>query len=329
MTRGLPLVFQPYLRPQFGGGRALGTMFGKRLPDDRPYGESWELSGHPHHVSIVGEGPLAGVSLDTLMHERRAELLGGAAAPGGRFPLLVKWLDCQALLSVQVHPDDAAAAALLGDERGKTEAWVVLAAGPRAAIYAGLKHGTTPEEIAARMADGAVAECLHRFVPHAGDCVFLPAGLVHAVGGGVVMAEIQQTSDATFRMHDWNRADPATGQGRTLHRAQSLRSIRFDFAPGEPVAPRPLDAGVPNVRAERLVECPFFTLDRLTLLGGQPATQPGRAEIWLALDGEAALVGPGYERTLAAGETIFVPAAAPACVWRPEPAATLLRALPA
>ncbi len=321
-----PLVFAPYLRPQIWGGRALSTHFGKALPESRPYGESWELSGHAHHVSVVAEGPLAGLPLDRLVRERRGELLGGAAAPGGRFPLLVKLLDCAALLSVQVHPDDETAAALLGDERGKTEAWVILAAGPQGRIYAGLKHGTTPQEVAARMADGTVAECLHSFAPRVGDCVFLPAGLVHAVGGGVVMAEIQQTSDATFRMFDWNRNDPATGLPRTLHPEQSQRSIRYDFPPGAPVSPVAFEAGA-HVRGERLVECPYFTMDRLTCLGGTPATQPGRMEIWLALDGEAVLVGPGYERRFSAGETALVPAAAPACEWRPDPAATLLRTI--
>src|SRR5262245_26444494 len=175
-----PLIFEPYLRPMVWGGRRLATALGKSLPTEGTYGESWELSGHPQHVSRVADGPLRGMSLAELCTTHTAELFGKTKS-AARFPLLIKLLDCHDWLSVQVHPNDELAAQLVPGESGKTEAWVIIEAGPTARIYAGLRPGTTRADVERHLAAGTVDQCLHSFTPRAGDCVFLPAGTVHAV----------------------------------------------------------------------------------------------------------------------------------------------------
>jgi mannose-6-phosphate isomerase len=321
----LPLVFDPYLRPQIWGGRALGERFGKRLPDaEQTYGESWEVSGHPHHPSTIAEGEFKGRTLPEVFVERKADILGSANR-FAQLPLLIKLLDCQRTLSVQVHPDDATAQQMLGEPNGKTEAWVVLETGPEAVIYAGFKPGVERDELVSRLKDGTVEECLHSFKPKVGDCVFMPAGLVHAVGGGVVMAEVQQASDATFRLYDWNRIDPATGQPRTLHIEEALQAIHFHLPPGKPTTLTPLESP-PGVRAERLAECPYFQLDRVWLSGDVSLSlSAGNCTIWMIAEGAVMLEGAGYRRRFTKGETVLIPAACEPVAWRTSTATQLLR----
>jgi mannose-6-phosphate isomerase len=329
----LPLVFTPYLRPQVWGGRALAEAFGKRLPPVGDFGESWEISGQAHHVSAVAEGPFAGANLNELCVDYRAELFGLNHPRRAAFPFLVKLLDCERLLSVQVHPNDATAAKLLGEPNGKTEAWVVLQAGPDAVIYAGLKKGVTPSSLRRHLDEDTVQECLHSFKPQVGDCLFVPAGLVHAVGGGVVMAEVQQTSDATFRLFDWNRVDPRTGVKRPLHVEESLASIDFALGPRAPEPRQPLDAAPPGVSGERFVHCPYFRLDGFEFASERIVEAflpcpPGELTIWMAASGRLRLEGHDYVREFSAGETVLVPASAPPLAWRvadPSKPAGLLR----
>ena len=308
-----PLIFEPYLRPQIWGGRQLETALHKRLPPAGTFGESWELSAHPHHVSRVAEGPFASAALTQIWTDH-AEELTGSRSPG-EFPLLIKSLDCRVPLSVQVHPDDARAHDLLGEPRGKTEAWVILAAGPDARIWAGLKPGITRADLERHLDAGTVADCLHSFVPRPGDCVYLPAGTVHAVGGGVLIAEVQQSSDATFRLFDWNRPGP-DGKPRTLHREQSLASIDWQAGPVDPVRPQRIIAAQEGVSHERLVECPYFALSRYTLSGSARLTAAGLS-IWMMLDGSAELrsKASGDERRFERGETVLIPASAPSLEW--------------
>ena len=310
-----PIVFEPYLRPQIWGGRALGERFGKRLPTADLYGESWEVSGHPHHVSVVREGPFAGRRLTDLVQSHPADLFG-AGWIGGDFPLLVKLLDCEQLLSVQVHPDDATAARLRPGERGKTEAWVVLEAAPTAEIFAGLKPGVTEEEFRRRIREGTTGECLHRFRPKAGDCVFIRAGTVHTLGGGVLVAEVQQSSDATFRLFDWNRVGQ-DGRPRPLHIEESLASIDWSAGPVQPMRPIPLAGGAAGVRGERLASCEFFRLDRYVVTGASPNPHTGSLSIWTVEAGDAVLEYDGERRTFQRGETVLVPASCTEATWRP------------
>lgn len=311
-----PLVFEPYLRPMVWGGRKLGTFCSKSLPADGPYGESWELSPHPHHISRVAEGPLQGTSLVELCTQSPAEVFGPLPPSHPRFPLLIKLLDCHQLLSIQVHPTDALAERLAGETFGKTEAWVVLDVAPQAKIYSGFKPEVTREEVEQRLSDGTLEQTLHQITPRRGDCVFLPAGTVHAVGGGVLMAEVQQASDATFRLYDWNRPGP-DGKPRTLHIEQALEAIDWTAGPVDPVTPNIVE-DTDEGRVERLVDCDYFTLERVTRGSALPAHETGQLAIWMLLGGQAALrAAGGYERHFRPGETVLVPASAESPRWEP------------
>jgi mannose-6-phosphate isomerase len=311
-----PLRFEPYLRPMVWGGRRLGEVLGRELPTDEPYGESWEVSDHPLHRSVVATGPAAGSTLRALMERRARELLGEGRGSGGTFPWLVKYLDADDWLSVQVHPDDESARRLWPGEGGKTEAWFVLAAEPGSKVYAGLLPGVDERVLRRHLERGTVAECLHGFRPEPGDCLFLPAGTVHAVGGGVLLAEVQQTSDATFRLFDWARRD-AQGRSRALHVEQSLACIDWRAGPVRPVRARGYPAGPGSVR-QRLAACRYFELDYVR--EGAPFTLggSGRLQGVLALHGRGVLETAEGPQALAAGDTLLLPASMPEVTCRPE-----------
>ncbi len=317
-----PLVFSSFLRPMVWGQRRLATHLGKPLPTAGDYGEAWEVSGHPKHVSVVADGPLKGTPLSDLC-THHANTLYGRSAHSDVFPLLVKYLDAHDWLSVQVHPDDRQARELAPGEGGKTEAWIVLHAEPGSRIWAGLEPGVGPDDLERHIDQGTVLKCLHSFEPKPGDCIFLRAGTVHAVGGGVLFAEVQQTSDATFRLYDWDRVQP-DGTRRPLHITQSLAVIDWDAGPIDPVQPTPLPEG-----GERLVTCPFFTLDRFNVTGPLALPSAGRATMWLILAGLARLrTAGGYDREFGLGQTTLIPAETPALQWVPQHGpATLLRVL--
>lgn len=311
-----PLVFEPYFRPQVWGSRRLATQLGKPLPAEGNFGEAWEISGHPQHVSRVAEGAFKGTSLTQLCEQHSRELFGDGSCRGD-FPLLIKYLDCHVPLSVQVHPNDALAQQLLGEDQGKTEAWVILDADPTARVYAGLRPGTTRESLEHHLDAGTVADCLHEFVPQAGDCVFLPAGTVHAVGGGVLIAEVQQTSDATFRLWDWNRLG-SDGKPRALHREQALQAIDWSTGPVAPVRPQPLGNLPANTAGERLVASAYFQMDRLRIQGESALAPAGVLSLWMVLAGTASLRSAGgYQREFRRGETVLIPASAPGLRWKP------------
>jgi len=313
-----PLVFEPYFRPQIWGGRRLGRFLERPLPGDGPFGEAWVLSAHPEHVSRVAEGPLQRTLLTELWTARAEELLGRSDRPGA-FPLLLKYLDCQDLLSIQVHPDDEAAGRLCPGESGKTEAWVVIEAEPAARIYAGLRPGATPSELERHLDAGTLPECLHSFAPRTGQSLLLPAGTVHSAGGGLLLAEVQQSSDATFRLFDWNRPGP-DGKPRALHRREALRSIDWLRGPVVPTEGTSLAGLPPGNRAERLVACPHFTIDRYQLAAPLSLPYPGQLSIWMVLEGSLLLSGQpaGYERFFRTGETVLVPASTGALRWEPS-----------
>lgn len=249
------LTFTPLLKRLVWGGRRLGELLGKPLGQHDDYAESWEIVDHGTDQSIVDRGPLAGTSLRQLLIERPTELLGRDAAAGADgFPLLLKFLDCQRVLSVQVHPNDDEARRLPMPDRGKTEAWYVVAANPESRIYAGLLPGVDAQALERAIAQGRCEECLHVLHPRPGDCLFIPAGTVHALGEGLVVAEIQQSSDTTFRLFDWNRVD-ANGLPRELHVRQALAVT--DFRRG-PVLPQPPTHDPDGLQT--LVRCHAFVL---------------------------------------------------------------------
>jgi len=235
MSELYPFRFQPLLRRYLWGGRKLGTVLGKPIGPEDDYAESWEVVDHGPDQSVVLFGPLAGVSLGELVRRCGRELLG-RHHPQPRFPLLLKFLDAHRTLSVQVHPNDQQAARLDPPELGKSEAWVVLEAEPEGVIYAGLKPGVDRQMLAEAVREGRCETLLHLIRPQAGDCV--------------LVAEIQQASDTTFRLFDWNRLGP-DGKPRPLHVEQALEVIDFERGPVQPQRPKP--AELPG--RERLVEC--------------------------------------------------------------------------
>ena len=220
-----PLRFEPIIKKLIWGGSRLGSVLRKPIGEGSQYAESWELSDHRTDVSVVAEGPLAGMTLRDLVRYRTEEVLGPALSHLGQFPLLVKYIDAEHVLSVQVHPDDELARRL-ADDNGKTETWVVIAAEPDSVIYAGLKEGVTREAFAAAIAQGEVEHLLHKIPARVGDCILIRAGIVHAIGSGVMIAEIQQMSDTTFRVFDWNRLG-IDNKPRQLHVEQALESTDF------------------------------------------------------------------------------------------------------
>ena len=220
------------MRRLIWGGRRLGTVLHKPIGDESDYAESWELSDYHDQVSVVEEGSLAGATLRDLVRSRGDELLGQALGPRDQFPLLVKFIDAHQDLSVQVHPDDETGRRLANDN-GKTETWVILDTEPGSLIYAGLKQGVGRDEFAAAIAAGKVEHLLHSFEPRPGDCILIEAGTVHAIGAGVLLAEIQEMSDATFRIYDWGRMGP-DGKPRQLHFARGDGIDRFRPRPGRP-----------------------------------------------------------------------------------------------
>ncbi|MFZ4732527.1 MAG: type I phosphomannose isomerase catalytic subunit [Pirellulales bacterium] len=249
-----PLFLVPVYRRYLWGGRRFETALSRTLPPGEDYAESWELVDRDADQSIVACGALAGRSLADLRATECRGLLG-RHADLERFPLLFKFLDARLDLSVQVHPDDSRAARLVPPDRGKTEAWYVIDAAPGSRIYAGLRDGIDRDGLAAALRAGRCEEVLHSFEPRPGDCVFIPAGTVHAIGGGLLVAEIQQSSDVTYRLHDWNRTG-ADGKPRPLHLDAGLEAVTR-FGPVGPVAP----TRTADPAARKLVDCPYFRFD--------------------------------------------------------------------
>lgn len=251
-----PLTFHPIFKERVWGGRNLERLYQKALPPKAPIGESWEISDRPGDISVIANGPLAGKNLRWLMENHERALLGQAPSQNGRFPLLIKILDAQETLSLQVHPPAHKAAELGGEP--KTEMWHVTHAANNAELYVGLKRGVTRDLFEKEIQTGRVADCFHRVPVRSGDTMFLPSGRVHALGAGIVLFEIQQNSDTTYRVFDWNRAG-LDGKPRDLHVAQSLASIDFnDFEPGL-VKSQTIDVG--SIRVQSLANSPLFKVD--------------------------------------------------------------------
>ncbi len=256
-----PFLFHPILKERVWGGRKLASLYGKQLPADKPIGESWEITDRPGDVSLIVNGPLAGKDLRWLMEKHGKELLGAAPSANGRFPLLIKILDAQDTLSLQVHPPAHKAAELQGE--AKTEMWYIADAAPQTEIFVGLKRGITRRKFEEKLRSGDVADCFHRVSVKTGDAMFLPSGRVHALGGGLVIFEIQQNSDTTYRVFDWNRKG-LDGKPRDLHVDQALASIDFDDFEPALVSAREVTLGT-SALYRCLVDDPLFKAGLVTM----------------------------------------------------------------
>ena len=317
-----PLRFEPIYQYRLWGGRRLAGVLTATLPGEGPIGEAWVLSDRDDHASRVADGPLKGRTIAQLLEQFPEYVMGKLAGRFRRFPLLLKFLDAREMLSVQVHPADSHTDLLPAGETGKTEAWVVLEAGPESRIYAGLKPGTTEATLRQALTDGGVADHLACFTPKPGDGVFIPAGTVHALGGGVVVFEVQENSDVTFSLYDWNHVDAKTGKPRALHVDRALACIDFGKCAGGLVAPV-VEATEP-VERERLFRCEHFRLSRLR--GQSPFTvgASGVPSVLVSIEGAGQVEHGGSAYAIGKGDVFLLPAVLGACTFRPSSAVSVL-----
>jgi len=293
-----PLKSAPVFKQRIWGGQRLREVFGKELPAGRKIGESWEIADLPEGRSTIANGPLRGQALGAVVRQYAEQITGTRDFPSP-FPLLIKLLDAQDVLSVQVHPD-AATCRRMGKGDLKTECWYIIRAEPGAVIYKGLKKPVTKERFAKAIEDGTAAELLAPVPVEAGECHYLPAGTVHTLGAGLLIAEIQTPSDTTYRVFDWNRKDDA-GRPRQLHIDEALESIHFDVTPEK----------LPVTTVGRLVDCEYFKVDK--------GHQPRNGEVFLARDRMRTLIfltGGGTILSqqaepveFKAGDSVLIPAA--------------------
>ena len=289
-----PLKLSPALHAKIWGGRRLKTMMQKRLPTAELYGESWEL----HGSATVDNGRLRGKQLGDLAREYGAELLGSGNNPNDGFPLLAKLIDATEWLSIQVHPNDEQARSLEGDPRGKSEAWVVLHAEEGAQLVAGLRRGTTRERMSEAIRRERLKELLVYIEVKARDVLFIPANTIHALGPGLLIYEIQQASDVTYRLYDWGRLG-LDGQPRELHIDKGREVANLD---SRPRALQPT--------TDLLVDCDYFRVWRHVLTEqGRAIETGGRFQALTCIDGTCTVEAPGFKAIqLALGETGLIPA---------------------
>ena len=306
------LLFEPIYQPRVWGGRGLATRLQRNLPDTGPIGESWEIVDRPEANSRVCTGPWRGQSLAQLRTHHTEELMGPGWPSERPFPILVKWLDCQQRLSLQVHPPAGVATALGGEP--KTENWYVVAAEPGAALLAGLRRGVTRADFEQALQHHALEPLVCRLPARAGDSLFVESGRIHAIDAGNFILEIQQNSDTTYRVYDWGRVG-LDGEPRQLHVEASLRSIDFnDFEP---------HLQHPTGKEATLADSDVFRLRRLRLSAGETVRFEARTEPRVVSLTEGALAVAGTDQTLHRGDNAVLPFAG-AFTLRATVEATLL-----
>jgi mannose-6-phosphate isomerase len=305
-----PLKFHPILKEKIWGGRELESLLGKALPTDRPVGESWEISDLPGNESRVRNGRLAGQTIGDLLRRYPEEILGAgcdnrkAQEP---FPLLLKFIDASARLSLQVHPGDEYARIHEGGRGGKWETWHVLWASPEAEIILGLHEGVGRATLLRAIREKTVEQLVNRFRVEAGDTVLIPPGTLHSVGGRLLLFEIQQPSDLTYRVYDWGRTG-LDGRPRSLHLEKALDVIDFDPVPLNTLQPRPLRRG--KVKSDILVAIDAFTLKKVEIEQNASLEEEGGEMQTLSIIGGSGRIryGSGPEERVGLGETALIPA---------------------
>ncbi|MDR3109714.1 MAG: class I mannose-6-phosphate isomerase [Planctomycetaceae bacterium] len=328
-----PFRFKPIYKNYIWGGHKLANLFGRKNITTDTVAESWEVADHEHGESIVTNGPLRGNSLEMLLQRYPETLLGDEYLRRGkpkRFPLMFKHLDAMQNLSVQVHPNNAVCCELGIDEPEKVEAWVILDANVNSHYYAGFKKHCTPEQVQTAVQNGTITELLNPILANKGDCVLIKPGVVHALGEGVLAAEVAVTSDTTFRLFDWNRKD-ANGNSRELHVAEAIKAIDYNVGIICPQrSSKSLDAN-----RETLVWCDEFKIDRWTTTSQMFLRNDNRCAIWTVVSGSASVIFTAGRRTapmshsgrdadpdgiepLNRGDTLLIPAMASSIRWVSE-----------
>jgi mannose-6-phosphate isomerase len=292
-----PLKFKPIYKERIWGGQKLREVFGKDIPAGAKIGESWELADLPTDKSVIANGEFASKTLSDVLAKYPKEITGDENFSGA-FPLLIKILDAEDILSVQVHPD-AEACGRIAEGDAKTECWYIISSEPGAVIYKGLKEGTDREQFAEAIKQGTVAELLNEVAVKAGECHFLPAGTTHAIGGGLLIAEIQMPSDTTYRVFDWNRVNE-DGKRRELHIAEALESIHFDSS-GDNLS---------VTTAGRLVNSEYFKIDKGDQLkGGEQLFSTSQMRVLVFLTGVGRIISKAGEIVeFKGGDCVLVPA---------------------
>ena len=316
-----PLRFEPIYQYRLWGNRHLASLLTAPLPSG-PVGEAWLLSDRDDHQSRVTDGPLKGQSIAQLLQQFPKQIMGKLAGRFPRFPLLLKFLDVHEMLSVQVHPTKANKNLLPAGETPKTEAWVVLEAGTQSRIYAGLKPDTKEADLRRALTNGTVADHLACLTPKPGDAIFLRAGTVHSLGGDLVVFEIQQNSDVTFRLYDWDHIDPKTGKRRALQVDKAMACI--DFAEGPVRLVTPVVETTTPVEREKLFHCEHFWLWRLR---GQSPFTVGAVDlprVLVCVEGKGQVEHGSATYAVGRGDVFLLPAVIGKCVFRPRGAVNLL-----
>ncbi len=300
-----PLKFNNIFKETIWGGDSMRKHLSKPVDSGTRIGESWEVSQHPNGTSIVKDGFLKDLTLNEVIAEYAAPLLGKRIA--GRYeklPLLIKFIDARDILSIQVHPNDSDARKI-NQVFGKTEAWYIIHAEPGSKMICGFNHATTREEIKAGLADASLNNTLNTFTVKGGECIFVPAGTVHAIGAGVLLYEVQQVSDITYRLYDWGRIGN-DGKPRDLHVEESLNVINYNDIEDHIAQPVKM-AGI-GFEREVLVVCDYFVLEKYYITGNTTRTLPDRFEILTAISGSGSIKCNGKEYPVGCGETVLVPA---------------------
>ncbi len=314
-----PLLLTPVYKDYLWGGTSIPTRF-NRAPHRGRCAESWELCDHADGMSIVSNGRLEGTSLHDLLLEMGPDLVG-AEAPADTFPILVKIIDAAQKLSVQVHPNDQTAPRVGG--KAKSEMWYILDAAPGARYYAGLVTGTTPETFDAALEDGTVQNLLKSHPATPGRLAYIRGGCVHAIGEGCLILEVQQNSNTTYRVYDWDRVD-ADGHPRELHIEKARRVIDWELAPADPTPAEPVLQG-PN-RSQDLLVTPYFRFGKLNIEAAWPRTNDGRSfHMLFVATGMLTVSCEGGEETVGSGTTVLLPAAIPEYTLTPEGPCEVLR----
>ena len=292
-----PLKFKPIFRDYLWGGHKLRELFGKNVSADKIMAESWEIVDLPDDISVIANGQLAGQTIHELIEKYPAEIMGDENFKPP-FPLLIKFLDCANVLSVQVHPDPQTCRRM-GKGDPKTECWYIISAEPDAFIYKSLKPGVTKKRFAEAIKKGTTAELLAKIPVKAGECHFLPAGTAHSIGPGLLIAEIQTPSDTTYHIFDWNRLD-SNGKSRPLHIEEALESIHFD----------PSGDNLSVTTTGRLVDCEYFKIDKgHQVKDCELLLSPGKMKTLIILAGCGSITGTdGTAVEFETGQTLLVPA---------------------